>query len=784
MKVHAGARAFKEGPYISDFVQPAGVSILAGCGRSVSFTRAALYDVLESMHRDYRPCHIQTFVDDIPQMHMGPEDVIIDQAIEQSIALSAKLQAEGFTISSKSTIVASSKEIATKVAEALDGHGIVITIKESGKDLGVDFGAGARRRTLVQKARFKKYQAGTRAVLRLSCQLKQARKLQVTGVRPRAWGFAAMGTTPTMAKQLRTAFGKGLGVKKAGGCLTMAFVTHGYGSMDPLIQHSLENVLFFVQAFLDQPRHQQIAMEQVWLKLRDSLEGPYRWARVKGPMGSAIATLWDWDFTPTSLGQWIDPAGHTWNIDYSSSIVASIKEVLTHHFKAKVWIETSKHRNDGIEAAPDLAPYRALRKEFRQKGQHRHLYYLDVVVQGAMDLHSERHFVVDPEGIIKCTLCQGCIGGEELWAHLCLRCPAAGGAPFQESDVALEFGLLRSQAIAEAGMNANLKAKWYRGLVPAEDPDRDELSLEYDSVSTYGTEQRIDVHSCILGGDGSGGSHSSNPRLRRCGFGLVIIKPKVDQFSFDYLGHAFGSTPGRQTVPRAEALAILHALRTTKGNALMVCDNWGVVSTYNKGPGHSKSNGLLWNAIEAARGERLRSGYGYLELVWISSHLSYESAMNQGFGHYWFIANSYADGLADRAARHYEVTPKFQDNLHKQAKDVKNTLRHHVELAILLAPAGAKPALISQVCQPSLSKLDRARQLAREAGHQLDAKEQCVLCGLRVPADRNMGFLEAVLNLKCMGSIGASYPSLKLFGTRDSEGHYLFGRVRAHATHT
>jgi hypothetical protein len=53
MKVHAGARAFKEGPYISNFVQPAGVSILAGCGRSVSFTRAALYDVLESMHRDY-----------------------------------------------------------------------------------------------------------------------------------------------------------------------------------------------------------------------------------------------------------------------------------------------------------------------------------------------------------------------------------------------------------------------------------------------------------------------------------------------------------------------------------------------------------------------------------------------------------------------------------------------------------------------------------------------------------------------------------------------------------
>ena len=185
-------------------------------------------------------------------------------------------------------------------------------------------------------------------VIKLGGSLKQARKLQITGVRPRAWGFAAMGTTPTVAKQLRSAFGKGLGIKKAGGCLTMALCMHGYGLMDPWIAHSLENVLHFVQAYLDQPRHQMAALAQVWEKLRDSLEEPYRWARVKGPMGSAIATLWDWGFVPTQIDLWTDPTGMVWAIDYLASPMAGIREVLLHHLQARLWKDTASHEEDSI----------------------------------------------------------------------------------------------------------------------------------------------------------------------------------------------------------------------------------------------------------------------------------------------------------------------------------------------------------------------------------------------------------------------------------------------------
>ena len=205
-------------------------------------------------------------------------------------------------------------------------------------------------------------------------------------------------------------------------------------------------------------------------------------------------------------------------------------------------------------------------------------------------------------------------------------------------------------------------------------------------------------------------------------------------------------------MPRAEALAILHALRTTRGNALFVCDNWSVVSAYNKSIAYvPKGNGILWQAIRTSRGERLSKGFGFLEVVWISSHLSYEKAINQGFGHFWWIANSYADGLADRGAKASEISNMDRDNIARNQHEVITVLRHHVELAVHLAPNGARPSLQGQVSQPNLSKFDRVRQLARESGHQLDAKEQCVRCGLKVPMGRNMGFLDTVLNFKCMG---------------------------------
>ena len=85
VKVHMGPRAFKEGKYISPWIESSGLSILAGCVTSVSLTRALLYDLLDSMHRNCRPVTIRTWVDDCFQLHTGPATFVVEHAFKAAM---------------------------------------------------------------------------------------------------------------------------------------------------------------------------------------------------------------------------------------------------------------------------------------------------------------------------------------------------------------------------------------------------------------------------------------------------------------------------------------------------------------------------------------------------------------------------------------------------------------------------------------------------------------------------------------------------------------------------
>ena len=86
MQVHTGLRAFMEGTYVSEFVRPKGLSILAGCGGALSYTRCALYEVMNFMHSKYLPrCNIQSYVDDTPQTHTGPKEIVLLEAVNQAV---------------------------------------------------------------------------------------------------------------------------------------------------------------------------------------------------------------------------------------------------------------------------------------------------------------------------------------------------------------------------------------------------------------------------------------------------------------------------------------------------------------------------------------------------------------------------------------------------------------------------------------------------------------------------------------------------------------------------
>ena len=184
VKVHMGPRAFKEGKYISPWVESSGLSILAGCMTSVSLTRALLYDMLDDLHWSYRPITLRTWVDDIFQLHTGPRSFILDHALKAALHFTKLVGDKNLNISSKSTITSSSQDLAEDLKMKLEERGLNNKVAASAKDLGVDFAGVGRRRIPVQQIRLMKAQKAGEIVSLLGKATKQAKKLVITGVRP------------------------------------------------------------------------------------------------------------------------------------------------------------------------------------------------------------------------------------------------------------------------------------------------------------------------------------------------------------------------------------------------------------------------------------------------------------------------------------------------------------------------------------------------------------------------------------------------------------------------
>ena len=134
---------------------------------------------------------------------------------------------------------------------------------------------------------------------------------------------------------------------------------------------------------------------------------------------------------------------------------------------------------------------------------------------------------------------------------------------------------------AQAELEART-ALWLRGLLSLDVPDP--LVQDYCFVSSFTS---LDVIGKILAGDGSEGRNSKDLRTRRCCFDDAVLALLLLRLGWGegigsghapsqnlwnqtdsvtarsppaVLGSAFGSVPGKQTAPRAEALGLLHAL--------------------------------------------------------------------------------------------------------------------------------------------------------------------------------------------------------------------------------
>ena len=104
----------------------------------------------------------------------------------------------------------------------------------------------------------------------------------------------------------------------------------------------------------------------------------------------------------------------------------------------------------------------------------------------------------------------------------------------------------------------------------------------------------IPTTNLVFGTDGSGGPASKDKRLRQCSFAVVALNKDTRQA----VATLTGSIQGSQTVPRAEAAALLWLLKLTTGPLESSIDAQAVLKRWKKLPQpKATSNMDLWGPI-------------------------------------------------------------------------------------------------------------------------------------------------------------------------------------------
>ena len=199
---------------------------------------------------------------------------------------------------------------------------------------------------------------------------------------------------------------------------------------------------------------------------------------------------------------------------------------------------------------------------------------------------------------------------------------------------------------------------WHRGLVPASwTQTRCPSDTEEYWDWSFGEILRGTGNQWWAGGDGSGGEHSRDPRLRRAGWSYVVAaegvsrEPEAAAAERGLRGRA-GNIPGPvQTVNRGELLAaVVYAEECgAEGRNLhYVTDSAYVVRGWLRhGTRKPRSHRDLWKRLRAATDERGCC----LTVHKVESHLDEAEAEMRGFPLLHVRLNQSADDLAARAAQ-------------------------------------------------------------------------------------------------------------------------------------
>jgi len=413
----------------------------------------------------------------------------------------------------KSIIVSSAKDFAKRIAAMLKEHGYHLIVADEVRDLGIDTTCGKTRSTRVLKSRITKGTKRAKRVRVLASFTKNPAKLFSTNLWPVSkYGATVTGLSPSMQKQIRT-FATAAAGGRQGHCATTTLALQLAKDKDPAILYPISVVSDWLAFWDSQPQlHQEL--RRSWHFIRARLRGTQvPWRDVRGPIGTCIQVLSDLKWVPWHPDQWREPEPSPLAWGYvSGASPFPLFQAITDTVHSQLCATASRHfLGKGYEHGVDMTVAKKLTRKAEKLGDQATVGLIRTVATASF-WPRQRKFDC---GLVHSPLCTRCGRQPETSKHRYWECEAND---LIGHDAITNSEYLRNEALRLAD---TCPVYWLRGLQPipaaelaAPPPEDDDLRFVGGGIWSSGTYYV----------DGSGGTFASDPRLRRCGIGIVKLR--------------------------------------------------------------------------------------------------------------------------------------------------------------------------------------------------------------------------------------------------------------------
>ena len=588
-------------------------TIAPGCGQAVGMTRPLLHGILDWAGKADPAATLEAFVDDLVLVVVTPSVTRVAGAtVRMGRTLWEKLGAIGCVVSkAKSQVVCSSKAMQGELQRHMGADRWQVKVHTAAKDLGVDMAAGRKRVVVrVVRARLSALQRRVVKIRRMARVSHRARSLYHQAQPQATWGQEVMGLSPSMLQARRRCAIRSTGLNTTGMSTTNTLAcVHGWRK-DPASTTLLSQVVAWVEAWRADPRLRR-EVRDAWPTVVAAVEGPRPWTRVKGPAAALVLTMRRYGWEAIAPDVWVDPRGSHWQLTEQCMNMDLFLDELARDIDAVLWTRASDHwQGMGLQfGGPDQwALQRALS---RAKRKDMKIYNMMVKVAGKgcwtrQRCHEQLASRPSP-------LCPRCGEAAETDFHRWWECPANKELSTNDPEA------FSTRVVMHAyRYGSEFPCLAARGLLPVAlttppPPAEANDGVFAPELATGVRRTWTRIRDAFT--DGSGGRHSADPRLRRCGWGFVVLPPppgwgsedegddlhtgffecdeEVDAVSVvEFAGHgALGG--GVQRVGRAELVAVTQLISTTAGPMKVHVDYKAIVAGYAKGPSKQHRRGWL-----------------------------------------------------------------------------------------------------------------------------------------------------------------------------------------------